>query len=71
MSKTYKLWIAKDGGWHKNGTENPICVYADKPTLEDDMPFFAGRLLAQIPASLFPEVTYENSPKQIEIKIID
>jgi hypothetical protein len=72
MNKTYKFWIAKDGGWYKSGTEMPICVYADKPTLKDDnLPFFSGRLLAEIPTTLFPEITFENSPKQVEIKILD
>jgi hypothetical protein len=71
VSASNKFWIAKDGGTYIKGTEMPIGVYADKPTLEDDMPFFKGKLLAEIPAELLPEITFENSPKQIKIEILD
>jgi hypothetical protein len=65
------LWLAKDGGTYKNSAEDVIGVYQNKPTEEEDMPFWEGDLIANIPAKLFPELTFENSPKQVEFKIID
>lgn len=59
-----KLWIARD----KNGD---ISLYYEKPSLDKfgdfwgDAPF--GMRLSN---DSFPEVTFENSPKEIELKLI-
>ena len=57
-----KLWIARD----KN---NGLYLYLDKPTCDDDY-FYSLHDEMLIPHQLFPEVTFENSPQQVEIKLV-
>lgn len=59
-----KAWIARD----KTGS---LCMFCEKPKLKDGtiwyLPFDSIMLLKP---NLFPEVTFENSPQQVEIKLI-
>lgn len=57
-----KLWIARD----KDGA-----VYAHRthPRKEGNM-FFSNRSM-YLGNTNFPEVTWENSPKQVELKLIE
>lgn len=61
------LWIARD----KNGDLN---VYLNKPVLDKDscvfLPTGDGFRFFDIDKKLFTEVTYENSPMQIELHLI-
>jgi hypothetical protein len=58
-----KMWIARD---YNNG----LYLYFDKPKCADEDYFYSlhGEML--IPHQLFPEVTFENSPQQVEIKLV-
>lgn len=58
-----KLWIARD----KDGM---LYVSEEKPQLYGD--YFdteLGSFYSEIPSGLFPEVTFENSPQEVEIII--
>lgn len=59
-----KLWIARD----KNGS---LFLYNKKPTKLTDMFISGGHgFHTIIDSELFPEVTWENSPQQVELKLI-
>lgn len=68
MEHNMRVWIARD----KAGC---IGLYRDKPTwrwnkfgtLEE---WFDGYFLILLPSESFPEVIFENSPQQIELKLI-
>jgi hypothetical protein len=60
-----KLWIARD----KN---NALGLYTVEPTLYDNK-YYDGTYQSQmidLDENLFPEVTFENSPQQVEIKLV-
>ena len=60
-----KLWIAR-------AYNNGLYLYFGKPKCDYDVGFFYslnGEML--IPHQLFPEVTFENSPQQVELKLIN
>jgi hypothetical protein len=62
-----KMWIARD----KTGV---ICLYKCKPVLKGD--YFSeydneGHYCIFIDQDLFPEVTFENSPQEVELKLIE
>ena len=63
-----KLWIARD----KDGT---LCLFREKPTL-DVYYWFDNSLgmtgcIAELLKTYFPEVTFENSPQEVELKLVD
>ena len=72
-----KLWIARD----KNGS---LSLYVCEPIeingqfyvhdgysrIDYDTSYVKGWYIDGIDRNLFPEVTYENSPQQVEIKLI-
>jgi hypothetical protein len=65
-----KLWIARDGN-------DNLCLYREKPSLlydgdEFDMINKNGEniLVGILEKSDFPEITFENSPQEVELKII-
>lgn len=61
-----KLWIARD-------KDNSLYFYKEKPQLtyrgnwinKNDTCFI------KLPRTEFPEVTFENSPQQVEIKLVN
>lgn len=60
-----KMWIARDcmGLW----------VYTIKPLFDPDRNEFEsedGNILYIDDDKLFPEVTFENSPQQVELKLV-
>ena len=60
-----KLWIARD----KDGM---LYISEEKPKLFGD--YFdtsIGTFYSEIPSGLFPEVTFENSPQEVELKLVD
>lgn len=65
--KKIKLWVAKD----KNGL---LYLYERKPTKQDLAGYFDCEVGENADltwlAHLFPSITYENSPQQVEIKLI-
>ena len=62
-----KLWIARD----KDGV---ICLYKDKPQLDIyywyDVSCGTNGCMAELSKDSFPEVTFENSPQEVELKLV-
>ena len=66
-----KIWIARDA-------DGVICLFKEKPKLDDrgywrdgtckNDEFYA---YAELDKTDFPSVTFENSPQQVEIKLIN
>ena len=58
-----KLWIArdKDGG---------LYLHYDKPTTIYGKDYFTSMRAVVISRDLFPEVTFENSPQEVELKLV-
>ena len=56
-----KLWLARD----KDGL---IYLYMKKPYLVTYY-FDTKYLIGEIDKELFPEITFENSPQEVELKI--
>lgn len=60
-----KLWIARN-------TDDTLVLFQSKPILGSD--FIWEELLNEdcmyIEEYLFPEVTWENSPKEVELKLV-
>lgn len=57
-----KIWISRDKG------DNYLYLYKEKPYKEGN--YFHGKCICYVDEELFPEVTFENSPQQIEINLI-
>ena len=57
-----KLWIARD----KDGT---LCLYNAKPNKYTSW-FDLDEGSSALNDSLFPEVTFENSPREVELKLL-
>ena len=64
-----KLWIARNNG--KRGCLN---LFLSKPTKKLDGSFQASvcdPYCIQLNGKEFPEVTFENSPREYELKLVD
>lgn len=73
-----KLWIARDKSMAKIGVkEEQLFLYSTKPIKkkEYDVEFWGiadindGEAI-KIDSKLFPEVTFENSPQEVELKLL-
>ena len=60
-----KLWIARN-------KDNNLIVFQSKPILNDwqEWDEILNEDFMFIPKHLFPEVTFENSPVQVELKLV-
>lgn len=61
-----KLYIARD-------LNDDLNLYVNKPVFYDDGLYYDSDMedhCLSIDKNLFPEVTFENSPQQVEIKLI-
>ena len=58
-----KLWIARD----KDGA---LYFYRSKP-IRFEYDFFSTESIGFISSDLFPSVTWENSPQEVELKLIE
>ena len=64
-----KLWIARD-------VDNILVLFLNKPVCHDSgiwyVPFDSGENPSNtiIDKNLFPEITFENSPQEVELKLI-
>jgi hypothetical protein len=62
-----KIWIARD--WN-----NSLSLFSNKPKLKfvnmHGTRIWVGDFAAAVKSDLFPEVTFENSPQKIEIKLL-
>ena len=64
-----KMWIARDkAGCISLYKQCPIWRWNKFGTFED---WFDGDFLTVLPLENFPEVTFENSPKQVELKLFN
>jgi hypothetical protein len=61
MGTTMKFWIARD----KYG----LWLLETKPYIRNDM-FTCDGNVYRIDDDLFPEVTFKNSPQEIELKLV-
>lgn len=61
-----KLWIARD-------KDNYIAVYSTKPELYYDEYWDGdyGTQCINLNKEMFPEVTFENSPQEVELKLVN
>ncbi len=57
---TIEAWVAREG--------NFLGIYKDKPFYEDNVTWVGG-FIDSLPNSLFPSVTFENSPKKVKVTI--
>lgn len=58
-----KLWIARN----KDGI---LYLHYSKPERDEKEGIYIAGLCSPIPYKMFPEVTWENSPREVEIKLI-
>ena len=60
-----KLWIARN-------KDNNLIVFQSKPILNDwqEWDEILNEDFMLIPEYLFPEITFENSPVQVELKLV-
>ena len=59
-----KLWIARN-------KDNTLVIFQSKPFLNNiEWDEYLNEDYMYINEYLFPEVTFENSPKQVELKLI-
>ena len=60
-----KLWIARD----KSGD---ISLYCEKPKLDEFGDFWGyAHFDMRLSNNSFPEVTFENSPQEVELKLVE
>lgn len=63
-----KFWIARDkSGCLSLFRKKPVWKYSNTLNFED---WFNGDFLALIDPKSFPEITFENSPQEVELKLI-
>jgi hypothetical protein len=65
-----KLWIARD-------KDEPLYLYGEKPKLSESSDgiwvcsqYNMPAEVMSLPIGMFPEVTFENSPQEVEIKLV-
>lgn len=66
--KKFKLWASHD----KGDSAHTLWLYSEKPSLnktQDGYWGFLKDLRGNLDEELLPELTFENSPKEIEITI--
>ena len=58
-----KLWIARDRDYKRQ-----LFLYVDKPQSYEGI-WYSTSDIYEIDSRLFPEVTFENSPQEVELVI--
>ena len=61
-----KMWIARDKG--TRNIEGALFLYVNKPNSNGGI-WYGGEVFYGIDNRLFPEVTFENSPQEVELVI--
>jgi hypothetical protein len=66
LRNEYNWWIARD-------KDSSVYIYSDKPDRDDDDETFESEysIIGDCEDGLFPEVTWENSPKRVKVIISD
>lgn len=61
-----KLWVARN-------KDNTVVVFQSKPILNNNQEWdeILNEDFMLIPEYLFPEITFEDSPQEIELKLVD
>lgn len=60
-----ELWIARE-------RNNALWLWKEKPFYNPEKGYFEGELLFYaIEDYLFPEITFENSPQRVELKLVE
>lgn len=59
-----KLWIARD-------TDGILCLFEAKPFLDPYNDWDSDDNYFMIDENQFPEVTFENSPQEVELKLVE
>lgn len=58
-----KMWIGRD--------DYGLYLFEDKPYLVNDKSYSCDGFIVQISDDNFPEVTFENSPQKVELKLVE
>ena len=69
-----KMWISRDLVGIGQGLHPQLMLSEQKPILIPERKFgmfFVDGFYVQIPEHYFPEVTFENSPMEVELKLIE
>jgi hypothetical protein len=64
LGNEHDWWIARD-------KDSSVYIYSNKPDRYDDNETFESEIIGDCGDGLFPEVTWENSPKRIKVIISD
>lgn len=59
-----KMWIARD-------MRGDLYLYTEKPEKIATYGYFAGDDWFELNMNAFPEVTFENSPQEVELKLVN
>ena len=59
-----KLWIARD-------KDNSLCLHYEKPVLSESGVWYSEQQVMILPKNQYPEVTWGNSPQEVELKLIN
>ena len=66
-----KLWAARD-------KDDSLCLYSKEPKLSEEVDdiWVCGQYgmpveVIALPSKMFPEVTFENSPQEVELKLVN
>lgn len=68
-----KMWIARDEVGIVKGWTPQLALYENKPFFNEVKKgmFFTDGNYYVLPEHYFPEVTFENSPMEVELKLIE
>ena len=58
-----KLWIARD-------FDENLTLHFDRPTWIEKHEYWYSNRIIDLDENLFPEVTFENSPQKVELKLV-
>ena len=58
-----KMWICRD-------LDAVLTIHEDKPSWIEHLECWHSKVSTELPTEYFPEVTFENSPREIELKLI-
>ena len=67
-----KMWIARDRVGIAQGFNPQLAIYEKKPFLQSDIKegtFFCEGFYFPLPSHYLPEVTFENSPREVELTL--
>lgn len=60
-----RLWIARD-------LSEELILYKEQPSYNNKLKMWIGGLpVGKLRGNSFPEITFENSPQEVELKLIE